>query len=167
MEPIPKLLAGLILLTLCVVSCSSQHWSYGLRPGGKRNAENLIDSFQEKCLILSISREEISAASPAPPPLGRRVLLKPPSQSRTLLSPPSTLTPFSTDDFQWKREILFHVSISISKNHILLLQRAEEVDQLAEPQHFECTLHQPPSALRELKGALESLIEEETGQKKI
>ncbi|XP_014316556.1 progonadoliberin-1 [Myotis lucifugus] len=99
MEPIPKLLAGLILLTLCVVSCSSQHWSYGLRPGGKRNAENLIDSFQE--------------------------------------------------------------------NHILLLQRAKEVDQLAEPQHFECTLHQPPSALRELKGALESLIEEETGQKKI
>ncbi|KAK1342410.1 hypothetical protein QTO34_015175 [Cnephaeus nilssonii] len=88
MEPIPKLLAGLILLTLCVVSCSSQHWSYGLRPGGKRNAENLIDLFQE--------------------------------------------------------------------NHILLLQRAKEVDQRAEPQHFECTLHQPPSALRELKGALVS-----------
>ncbi|XP_036306337.1 progonadoliberin-1 isoform X3 [Pipistrellus kuhlii] len=92
MEPIPKLLAGLILLTLCVVSCTSQHWSYGLRPGGKRNAGNLIDLFQE---------------------------------------------------------------------------RAKEVDQLAEPQHLECTLHQPPSALRELKGALESLIEEETGQKKI
>lgn len=32
MEPISKLLAGLILLTLCVVGCSSQHWSYGLRP---------------------------------------------------------------------------------------------------------------------------------------
>uniref|UniRef100_A0A8W4FI42 Progonadoliberin n=1 Tax=Sus scrofa TaxID=9823 RepID=A0A8W4FI42_PIG len=47
MEPIPKLLAGLLLLTLCVVGCSSQHWSYGLRPGGKRNAENVIDSFQE------------------------------------------------------------------------------------------------------------------------
>nr|XP_044622783.1 progonadoliberin-1 isoform X2 [Equus asinus]XP_044622784.1 progonadoliberin-1 isoform X2 [Equus asinus] len=92
MEPIPKLLAGLILLTLCVVGCSSQHWSYGLRPGGKRNADNLIDSFQEI---------------------------------------------------------------------------AKEVNQPAEPQHFECTVHQPRSPLRDLKGALESLIEEETGQKKI
>ncbi|XP_010994053.1 progonadoliberin-1 isoform X1 [Camelus dromedarius] len=90
MEPISKLLAGLILLTLCVVGCSSQHWSYGLRPGGKRNAENVIDSFQEI---------------------------------------------------------------------------AKEVDRLAEPQRFECTIHQPHSPLRDLKGALESLIEEETGQK--
>jgi hypothetical protein len=47
METIPKLLAVLILLTSCVEGCSSQHWSYGLRPGGKRNAENLVDSFQE------------------------------------------------------------------------------------------------------------------------
>lgn len=50
MQPIPKLLAGLILLTLYVVGCSSQHWSYGLRPGGKRNAENVIDSFKEVSL---------------------------------------------------------------------------------------------------------------------
>ncbi|XP_032991190.1 progonadoliberin-1 [Rhinolophus ferrumequinum] len=92
MQPIPKLLAGLILLALCVVGCSSQHWSYGLRPGGKRNAENLVDSFKEI---------------------------------------------------------------------------AQEVDQLEEPQRFECTIHQPHSALRDLKGALENLIEEETGQKKI
>ncbi|XP_058405791.1 progonadoliberin-1 [Diceros bicornis minor] len=92
MEPNPKLLAGLILLTLCVVGCSSQHWSHGLRPGGKRNAENLIDSFQEI---------------------------------------------------------------------------AKEVNQLAEPQRFECTVHQPRSPLRDLKGTLESLIKEETGQKKI
>ncbi|XP_063525448.1 progonadoliberin-1 isoform X1 [Pongo pygmaeus] len=92
MEPIPKLLAGLILLTLCVEGCSSQHWSYGLRPGGKRDAENLIDSFQEI---------------------------------------------------------------------------VKEVGQLAETQRFECTTHQPRSPLRDLKGALESLIEEETGQKKI
>ncbi|XP_037019363.2 progonadoliberin-1 [Artibeus jamaicensis] len=92
MEPSPKLLAGLILLTLCVVGSSSQHWSYGLRPGGKRNAENLMDSF---------------------------------------------------------REI------------------AKEVDQQAEPQRLACTVHQPRSALRELKGALESLIEEETEPKKI
>ncbi|XP_016003657.1 progonadoliberin-1 [Rousettus aegyptiacus] len=81
MEPIPKLLAGLILLTLCVAGCSSQHWSYGLRPGGKRNVENLIDSFQEM---------------------------------------------------------------------------TQEVDQLAEPQRFECTIRQPRSALRDLKGALVS-----------
>ncbi|XP_006864438.1 PREDICTED: progonadoliberin-1 [Chrysochloris asiatica] len=92
MEPTPKLLAGLILLTLCVVGCFSQHWSYGLRPGGKRNAENLIDSFQE-----------------------------------------------------------------ITK----------EVEQQAEPQRFDCTIHQLRSPLRDLKGALERLIEEETGQKKI
>ncbi|XP_007936950.1 progonadoliberin-1 [Orycteropus afer afer] len=92
MELIPKLLTGFVLLTLCVVACSSQHWSYGLRPGGKRNAESLIDSFQEI---------------------------------------------------------------------------AKEVDQLAEPQHLECTIHQLRSPLRDLKGALESLIEEETGQKKI
>lgn len=50
MELIPKLLAGLILLTLCVVDGSSQHWSYGLRPGGKRNAENLMDYFREVSL---------------------------------------------------------------------------------------------------------------------
>ncbi|XP_054434772.1 progonadoliberin-1 [Pteronotus mesoamericanus] len=92
MEPIPKLLAGLILLTLCVAGCSSQHWSYGLRPGGKRNAENLMDSFQEI---------------------------------------------------------------------------AKEVDPAAEPQRLECTVRQPRSALRALKGALESLIEEESGPKKI
>ncbi|XP_060509212.1 progonadoliberin-1 [Panthera onca] len=47
MEAIPKLVAGFLLLTLCVVGCSSQHWSYGLRPGGKRSTENLIDAFQE------------------------------------------------------------------------------------------------------------------------
>lgn len=50
MEPVPKRLAGLILLALCVVGCSGQHWSYGLRPGGKRNAENLINSFREVSL---------------------------------------------------------------------------------------------------------------------
>ncbi|XP_069340868.1 progonadoliberin-1 [Eulemur rufifrons] len=91
MAPIPKLLLGLILLTSCVQGCSSQHWSYGLRPGGKRNAENVIESFHEI---------------------------------------------------------------------------AKEVDQLAEPQRLECTIHHPRSPLGDLKGALESLIEEETGQKK-
>ncbi|DAA26683.1 progonadoliberin-1 [Bos indicus] len=92
MKPTPKLLAGLILLILCVVGCSGQHWSYGLRPGGKRNAENVIDSFQEI---------------------------------------------------------------------------AKEVDQPVEPKCCGCIVHQSHSPLRDLKAALESLIEEETGQRKI
>ncbi|XP_040099249.1 progonadoliberin-1 [Oryx dammah] len=92
MELTPKLLAGLILLTSCVVGCSGQHWSYGLRPGGKRNAENVIDSFQEI---------------------------------------------------------------------------AKEVDQPVEPKRCECIVHQSHSPLRDLKEALEILIEEETGQRKI
>ncbi|VFV42938.1 progonadoliberin-1-like [Lynx pardinus] len=92
MEAIPKLVAGFLLLTLCVVGCSSQHWSYGLRPGGKRSTENLIDAFQEI---------------------------------------------------------------------------AKEVDQPAERPRFECTIHQPRSPLKDLRGVLESLTEEETGQKKI
>ncbi|XP_006884979.1 PREDICTED: progonadoliberin-1 [Elephantulus edwardii] len=91
MEPIIKLLAGLTLLTLCVMGSAGQHWSYGLRPGGKRNAENVIDSFQEI---------------------------------------------------------------------------AKEADQLKEPQRFECTIRQLRSPLSDLKGALESLIEEETGYSK-
>ncbi|KAB0373514.1 hypothetical protein FD755_015173 [Muntiacus reevesi] len=92
MEPTPKLLAGLILLTLCVVGCSGQHWSYGLRPGGKRNAENVIDSFQEI---------------------------------------------------------------------------AKEVHQPVEPKRCGCIVYQSHSPLRDLKEALESLIEEETGQMKM
>lgn len=46
-EMIPKLIAAVLLLSLCLEGCSSQHWSYGLRPGGKRSAEHLVDSFQE------------------------------------------------------------------------------------------------------------------------
>lgn len=46
-EMIPKLTAAVLLLSLCLEGCSSQHWSYGLRPGGKRNAEHLVESFQE------------------------------------------------------------------------------------------------------------------------
>ncbi|XP_051051738.1 progonadoliberin-1 [Phodopus roborovskii] len=91
-EMIRKLTAAVLLLSLCLEGCSSQHWSYGLRPGGKRNAEHLGDSFQEM---------------------------------------------------------------------------GKDVDQLAEPQHFECTVHWPRSPLRDLRGALESLIEEETRQKKM
>ncbi|XP_047403832.1 progonadoliberin-1 [Sciurus carolinensis] len=92
MEPVPQLLAGLLLLTVCAQGCSCQHWSYGLRPGGKRNVENLFDSLQEI---------------------------------------------------------------------------VKEVDQLVEPQPLECTIHQPRSPIRNLRGILEDLIEEETGRKKI
>ncbi|XP_074078031.1 progonadoliberin-1 [Macrotis lagotis] len=91
MQLMPKLLAGCLLLTVCVMISSGQHWSYGLRPGGKRDADNLIDSFQEM---------------------------------------------------------------------------ASEVNQMVEPQRFECTAHQPRLPLRDLKGALVSLIEGETGRKK-
>ncbi|XP_043845191.1 progonadoliberin-1 isoform X1 [Dromiciops gliroides] len=92
MELTRKLLAGCLLLTLCVMISSGQHWSYGLRPGGKRDADNLIDSFQEM---------------------------------------------------------------------------ASEVNQPAELQRLECTVHQPRSPLRDLKGALASLIEGEAGRKKV
>ncbi|KAM9069666.1 progonadoliberin-1 isoform 2-T2 [Sarcophilus harrisii] len=92
MELSRKLLTGCLLLTVCVMISSGQHWSYGLRPGGKRDADNLIDSFQEM---------------------------------------------------------------------------ANEANQLAEPQRFECTIHQPRSPFRDLKGALASLIEEEAGRKKV
>ncbi|KAK6469487.1 progonadoliberin-1-like [Huso huso] len=38
-----------LLLSLMAVSevCYGQHWSYGLRPGGKREAESLLDTLQE------------------------------------------------------------------------------------------------------------------------
>nr|XP_056716766.1 progonadoliberin-1 [Euleptes europaea] len=80
-----------LLLLICVAIGSAQHWSYGLQPGGKRDAENLIESFQEI---------------------------------------------------------------------------ANEMDKLGELQHFECRAAHP-NPLRGLKGALASLIDGETGQKKI
>lgn len=45
---------------------------------------------------------------------------------------------------------------SISESHTFFLQIAKEVDQQAGPQRLECTIHQPHSALQELKGALVS-----------
>ncbi|NXJ06438.1 GON1 protein, partial [Odontophorus gujanensis] len=47
MEKPRKILVGVLLLTMSVAICLAQHWSYGLQPGGKRNAENLVDSLQE------------------------------------------------------------------------------------------------------------------------
>ncbi|XP_054853317.1 progonadoliberin-1 [Eublepharis macularius] len=87
-----SLLTSFLLLLLCVAIGSAQHWSYGLQPGGKRDAENLIESFQEI---------------------------------------------------------------------------ANEVDKVGELQHLECTASQQRPTLQGLKGALASLIDRETGQKKI
>ncbi|NP_001074346.1 progonadoliberin-1 precursor [Gallus gallus] len=47
MEKSRKILVGVLLFTASVAICLAQHWSYGLQPGGKRNAENLVESFQE------------------------------------------------------------------------------------------------------------------------
>ncbi|OXB74827.1 UNVERIFIED_CONTAM: hypothetical protein H355_000087 [Colinus virginianus] len=47
MEKPRKILVGVLLFTMSVAICSAQHWSYGLQPGGKRNAENLLESFPE------------------------------------------------------------------------------------------------------------------------
>ncbi|NXX95373.1 GON1 protein, partial [Centropus bengalensis] len=42
-----KILVSVLLLVVSVGICLAQHWSFGLQPGGKRNAENLVESFQE------------------------------------------------------------------------------------------------------------------------
>uniref|UniRef100_A0A8D2LJY0 Progonadoliberin-1 n=1 Tax=Varanus komodoensis TaxID=61221 RepID=A0A8D2LJY0_VARKO len=47
MEKSEVVFASFILLLVSLSACSSQHWSYGFQPGGKRDAENLIKSFQE------------------------------------------------------------------------------------------------------------------------
>uniref|UniRef100_K7FGD0 Progonadoliberin-1 n=2 Tax=Pelodiscus sinensis TaxID=13735 RepID=K7FGD0_PELSI len=47
MEKTQKFFVSLLLFVLSVEICLAQHWSYGLQPGGKRDAENLVESFQE------------------------------------------------------------------------------------------------------------------------
>ncbi|NXE53469.1 GON1 protein, partial [Dromaius novaehollandiae] len=47
MEKSRKIFISVVLLIAAVEICLAQHWSYGLQPGGKRNAENLVESFQE------------------------------------------------------------------------------------------------------------------------
>ncbi|XP_030365781.1 progonadoliberin-1 [Strigops habroptila] len=42
-----KIFVSVLLFVLSVEICLAQHWSYGLQPGGKRSAENLMESFQE------------------------------------------------------------------------------------------------------------------------
>ncbi|XP_074419648.1 progonadoliberin-1 [Larus michahellis] len=47
MEKFRKIFVSILLFVMSVEICSGQHWSYGLQPGGKRNAENPVESFQE------------------------------------------------------------------------------------------------------------------------
>ncbi|KAM6035892.1 progonadoliberin-1 isoform 2-T2 [Theristicus caerulescens] len=47
MEKSKKIFVSVLLFVMSVEICLAQHWSYGLQPGGKRNAENLVESFQE------------------------------------------------------------------------------------------------------------------------
>ncbi|KFP74320.1 Progonadoliberin-1, partial [Acanthisitta chloris] len=47
MEKSRKIFTGVFLFVLSVGICLAQHWSYGLQPGGKRNAKDLVESFQE------------------------------------------------------------------------------------------------------------------------
>ncbi|NWX16123.1 GON1 protein, partial [Aegotheles bennettii] len=47
MEKSRKIFVTVLLFVLSVEICLAQHWSYGLQPGGKRNAENLVPPFQE------------------------------------------------------------------------------------------------------------------------
>ncbi|TFK08221.1 DNA-3-methyladenine glycosylase [Platysternon megacephalum] len=47
METTRKLFVRFLMFILSVEICLAQHWSYGLQPGGKRDAENLVESFQE------------------------------------------------------------------------------------------------------------------------
>ncbi|NWX45983.1 GON1 protein, partial [Steatornis caripensis] len=47
MEKARKIFVSVLLVVMSLEICLAQHWSYGLQPGGKRNAENLVGSFQE------------------------------------------------------------------------------------------------------------------------
>ncbi|NWS38303.1 GON1 protein, partial [Probosciger aterrimus] len=47
MEKSRKVFVSILLFVLSVEICSAQHWSYGLQPGGKRSAGNMMESFQE------------------------------------------------------------------------------------------------------------------------
>ncbi|NXY13844.1 GON1 protein, partial [Atrichornis clamosus] len=47
MEKSRKIFGSVLLFVLSVGICLAQHWSYGLQPGGKRSAEDLLGPFQE------------------------------------------------------------------------------------------------------------------------
>ncbi|XP_015673988.1 progonadoliberin-1 [Protobothrops mucrosquamatus] len=47
MQKTRMLISSFFLLLISLSTCFAQHWSYGFQPGGKRDVENLRDSFQE------------------------------------------------------------------------------------------------------------------------
>ncbi|XP_062995289.1 progonadoliberin-1 [Elgaria multicarinata webbii] len=47
MENSGALFVGFFLMLILLSVCSAQHWSYGFQPGGKRDADNLMETFQE------------------------------------------------------------------------------------------------------------------------
>ncbi|NXM49152.1 GON1 protein, partial [Gymnorhina tibicen] len=47
MEGPRRMAASALLCVLCAGLCLAQHWSYGLQPGGKRSAGDLLGPFQE------------------------------------------------------------------------------------------------------------------------
>ncbi|XP_039210128.1 progonadoliberin-1 isoform X2 [Crotalus tigris] len=47
MQKTRMLISSFFLLLFSLSICFAQHWSYGFQPGGKRDVENLRDSFQE------------------------------------------------------------------------------------------------------------------------
>ncbi|XP_042332065.1 progonadoliberin-1 isoform X2 [Sceloporus undulatus] len=47
MKKMGLLFVGFFLLATSPSFCSAQHWSYGFRPGGKRDAETLREDFEE------------------------------------------------------------------------------------------------------------------------
>ncbi|NXS82960.1 GON1 protein, partial [Erpornis zantholeuca] len=47
MERSRRSVASALLCVLCVRLCLAQHWSYGLQPGGKRSAGDLLGPLQE------------------------------------------------------------------------------------------------------------------------
>ncbi|NXP11493.1 GON1 protein, partial [Thinocorus orbignyianus] len=64
MEKSRKTFVGVLLFVLSVEFCLAQHWSYGLQPGGKRNAENLVESSQEIPSEMEKLGEEQKAGCP-------------------------------------------------------------------------------------------------------
>ncbi|NXO05121.1 GON1 protein, partial [Rhinopomastus cyanomelas] len=47
MEKSRKIFVSALLLLVSMEICLAQHWSFGLQPGGKRNAEQLVEPLQE------------------------------------------------------------------------------------------------------------------------
>ncbi|KFP27962.1 Progonadoliberin-1, partial [Colius striatus] len=47
MEKSRKIFVTVLVFVMAVESCLAQHWSYGLQPGGKRNADYPEESLQE------------------------------------------------------------------------------------------------------------------------